>query len=148
MRLLPQMCHPRRCTADLVRQCGALAAPYDGSSPSTGDWPGRYLGTSSVSSLYPCPEIRRNPFGRLPVPKLRDSMSAIICRMKSALECLGVWFNELIRPFADCDRTLRIAPQGEAGNAEGRGFLLNAARIGHDHTRVCHEAQKSTVRKG
>lgn len=56
--------------------------------------------------------------------------------------------DELVGPLRDGDGTLGVLPEGEAGDAEGGGFFLDAAGIGQDKGGFAEEAEEIEITDG
>src|SRR6266446_9814222 len=56
--------------------------------------------------------------------------------------------NEQVSTVRDGDRTFRILPECEAGDAESRGFFLDTARVGEDQLCFAQETKKIEVSDG
>ena len=53
-----------------------------------------------------------------------------------------------VRPHFQGDRPLRVFPDGEAGNAQGRGLLLKPSTVGQHHQRISPEKKRFLETQG
>ena len=96
-------------------------------------------------------QIRHDPLGGLAVPQGRAAAVLAL-----AGQHLGGFFEDARRigahqhvaAFVDGHRALGVFAQGEAGDAQGGGFFLQAAAVGHDQRGVLPQVEEFHVRLG
>src|SRR6266849_2095155 len=88
------------------------------------------------------------PFGGMSIPEWRRlarlavSSEDLLC---SSHDFGGVCSHEYICALGDSDRTLSVLTQGQARNAEGRGFFLDAPGVGQSQSSLAEQAQKIEI---
>ena len=90
-------------------------------------------------------------FRRVPVPKVRYPAHYLRI-LQYLFECRKDTFrtspDERIGPDLDRDGALGVLAQGDAGDAEDAGLLLDTAGVAEDEARVGHEAHEVEVAYG
>ena len=92
-----------------------------------------------------------NTLGGMAIPQLGDAATGAVGA--AAFENSGelrqdsfaVGANDGVGALGDCDGSLGVVTQGQAGHAEGGGFFLDAARIGEHHLGVGLQGEKIEV---
>jgi hypothetical protein len=87
----------------------------------------------------------------MPIPKRRDAASFAFASQSitgGSHDFDRISTNKQVSTFCDGDRAFGILAQGEAGDAEGGGFFLDAAGVGQDEFGFAQEAKKIEIANG
>jgi hypothetical protein len=90
------------------------------------------------------------PFGSMPIPEWR-SPALLALSSEDLLRCRddfgGICSYEFICALGDRDRALGVLPQGQARNAQGGGFFLDATGVGQSQCSFAEQAEKIEIAK-